>query len=120
MSYYILIFGNGVPSIYNFCSEEDQRIGFNLDNGAKSAVMTLSLAQNPTADKLYIKVNLIDISVKRTLVSLVARIIDPMGLLAPVFVTAKILVQQLSKHDLSATKIFQNLAAIVGVISEAI
>lgn len=62
-----------------------------------SAVKTLGLSWNPRLDALSFQLQLPETSVftKRTVLSLISRIFDPLGLIAPVVISAKIFMQEL-------------------------
>ncbi|XP_026475984.1 protein ALP1-like, partial [Ctenocephalides felis] len=70
-------------------------------------VKTLGLAWNPSQDSLknsHIKVSVAEaqqiVDTKRSVLSTIAQIYDPIGLISPVTVTAKLIMQELWRHNL--------------------
>lgn len=66
-----------------------------LDN--KEPIKTLGLLSNSNKDTLQYAVNLAvsNKTTKRSILSQIAKIYDPLGLIAPVVITAKIIMQEL-------------------------
>lgn len=85
---------------------ENINIGSGLDQGIipiSDNIGTLGIKWNPSADNLQYSardVNLKQIT-KRTILSSIAQIFDPLGLLGPIIVTAKLLIQKLWQSNLS-------------------
>lgn len=77
--------------------EQDREISLPLHINMDSTVKTLGLHWNPVEDEFKYNVNLEQTSAytKRQLVSEIAKIFDPIGWLAPIVVTSKILYQKL-------------------------
>lgn len=73
-----------------------------MDFKGDQAVKTLGLTWIPTTDQLCVKVCLGETKriTKRTVISDLARLFDPLGILAPIVVTAKIFIQELWKLKL--------------------
>lgn len=81
-------------------SEEDQEVNLDLEN---ASIKALGLTWIPATDQFCLKANIphnLAIT-KRTVISEVARIYDPLGLAGPVVVAAKIFIQQLWEIPLS-------------------
>lgn len=78
-------------------SETEQEVNFDFNNENSTSVKTLGLTWMPRTDKFCVKVSLGDINhiTKRTVSSDLARLFDPLGILAPIVVTAKIIIQEL-------------------------
>lgn len=76
---------------------EDREISLPLNFELDNTVKTLGVHWNPASDnfRYIVKLNTRDTITKRHLVSEIAKIFDPVGWLAPVVVTAKILYQKL-------------------------
>ncbi|XP_037034254.1 uncharacterized protein LOC119073047 [Bradysia coprophila] len=78
--------------------EEDREIKLPMEIETGSTVKTLGIHYHPTSDEFRFKINLKstkDWPTKRTLLSETSRLYDPLGWLAPVVITAKILFQKL-------------------------
>ncbi|XP_033221053.1 uncharacterized protein LOC117175454 [Belonocnema kinseyi] len=70
----------------------------------KSTIKTLGIQWNPRQDFIFYSVNLSDCPkqvTKRSILSQVAKLFDPLGLLGPVIVKAKIIIQLLWKAGVS-------------------
>lgn len=85
-----------VPLLLNV-PKEDREVSLPLNFELDNTVKTLGVHWNPATDdfKYVVKLNTRDTVTKRHLVSEIAKILDPVGWLAPVVVTAKILHQKL-------------------------
>lgn len=77
--------------------DSDQEKTTVLDFDAKSSIKTLGIQWSPISDCFLFKICLIEHSkyTKRTVLSDIAKIFDPMGLLSPCLVSAKLLIQDL-------------------------
>ncbi|XP_075150831.1 uncharacterized protein LOC142224938 [Haematobia irritans] len=93
---------NHIHLLHNI-PECDQEVSLDFSTDDTNYTKTLGLAWLPKADQLKVKVNLAPIRsvTKRTVTSDLARIFDPLGLLSPVVVRAKIFVQELWNLNLS-------------------
>ncbi|XP_075150824.1 uncharacterized protein LOC142224932 [Haematobia irritans] len=93
---------NHIHLLHNI-PECDQEVSLDFSTDDTNYTQTLGLAWLPKADQLKVKVNLAPIRsvTKRTVTSDLARIFDPLGLLSPVVVRAKIFVQELWNLNLS-------------------
>lgn len=91
------------PQLLRAIPAGDQEVNLDFDNnGAASTIKTLGLYWVPKSDNFCVKVKLAQhkqIS-KRTVTSDLAKLFDPLGLLAPVVVKAKIFIQHLWHHAL--------------------
>ncbi|XP_059046734.1 uncharacterized protein LOC131842217 [Achroia grisella] len=74
----------------------------NLNMGFEPS-KTLGLGWSPDTDNLYFKINLElpKVSTKRELLSVIAQVFDPMGLISPCIISLKIWMQHLWLHKLS-------------------
>lgn len=73
------------------------------DSGVNEIIKTLGLMWDPNTDELVFLTNYIsdiEIPTKRQVLSIIARVFDPLGLISPVIVLAKILMQRLWKSKL--------------------
>ncbi|XP_037959288.1 uncharacterized protein LOC119688691 [Teleopsis dalmanni] len=89
------------PQLLKNISQDDQEV--NLDFNNNESIKTLGLFWLPKADLFGIKVKMVTegIITKRVVSSDLARLFDPLGLLAPVIVKAKIFIQHLWQLKLS-------------------
>lgn len=73
-----------------------------FNNNYANTIKTLGLMWLPKTDEFCVKVKLNQLTIvsKRTATSDLARLFDPLGLLAPVVVKAKIFIQQLWQFKL--------------------
>lgn len=73
-----------------------------LDFNSNNVTRTLGLTWKPTSDNLCYEVNVNNeiIDTKRTILSQISKIFDPLGLLGPVIITAKILLQEIWSENL--------------------
>ncbi|XP_075157630.1 uncharacterized protein LOC142230897 [Haematobia irritans] len=80
--------------------QDDQEV--NLDFG-NASIKVLGLIWSPASDQFCLRANLQPVSVitKRSVISDVARIYDPLGIAGPVVVAAKIFIQQLWEDQIS-------------------
>ncbi|XP_055922692.1 uncharacterized protein LOC129953468 isoform X1 [Eupeodes corollae] len=84
------------PELLSDLQPEDCEFSFNLDD-SNSSVKALGLFWNPKYDYFFFKISLpmCNIFTKRTLLSDASKLFDPLGLLAPTTILAKIYFQQL-------------------------
>ncbi|XP_066153278.1 uncharacterized protein [Euwallacea fornicatus] len=82
------------PDVLEFKSEI---AGGNLELGDGQVIKTLGLFWNPDSDIFHYRISPISNEkwTKRKILSIVSRIFDPLGLLAPVIIRSKILIQRL-------------------------
>lgn len=82
--------------LYNI-PQSDLEVNLDFESVETDTIKTLGLVWLPKSDKLGIKVNPRDIKriTKRTVTSDLARIFDPLGILSPIIVTAKMFIQEL-------------------------
>lgn len=80
--------------------QEDQEVNLDFEN---ASIKALGLVWSPSSDQFCLKTSLQPITnfTKRSVISDVARIYDPLGIAGPVVVAAKIFIQQLWKLQLS-------------------
>lgn len=81
----------------------EKQVSFEL-SGVNEMIKTLGILWNPTSDKLLFRVALTDLTQpvsKRRILSEVARSFDPLGLQAPVCVTAKLILRQCWRKKVS-------------------
>ncbi|XP_061395347.1 uncharacterized protein LOC133330966, partial [Musca vetustissima] len=74
-----------------------------LELGDKSSAKTLGIRWNASTDSFYFAMDKIEersFYTKRQVLSIIAKIFDPLGWLSPIIVTAKILMQQLWLDDI--------------------
>ncbi|XP_055709929.1 uncharacterized protein LOC129805799 [Phlebotomus papatasi] len=89
---------SNAPEVLEGIPEEDREIKGSLDMDFEGSVKTLGIAWNPATDLYsYEATEFNSLVTKRNILSDTARIYDPLGLLAPLTVTAKILFQSLWK-----------------------
>lgn len=76
--------------------QQEKQINFQ-DHGAKDAVKTLGLLWNPVEDNFFFSVKPLDKDhwTKQQVLSEIAKLFDPLGLLGPIVVLAKIIMQDL-------------------------
>ncbi|XP_055714302.1 uncharacterized protein LOC129808548 [Phlebotomus papatasi] len=87
---------SNAPEVLERIPEEDREIQGSLDMGFEGSVKALGIAWNPATDLYsYEAREFNSVVTKRNILSDTARIYDPLGLLAPLTVTAKILLQSL-------------------------
>ncbi|XP_037927917.1 uncharacterized protein LOC119662382 [Teleopsis dalmanni] len=89
------------PQLLKNISQDDQEVNLDFDNN--ESIKTLGLFWLPKADLFGIKVKMVTegIITKRVVSSDLARLFDPLGLLAPVIIKAKIFIQHLWQLKLS-------------------
>jgi Pao retrotransposon peptidase len=76
----------------------------NLDINQENSIKTLGIQWNPSKDEFLFKLQKIDSRnelTKRTILSIISSIYDPLGWLSPITVKAKILVQDLWKSNIT-------------------
>jgi len=84
------------PRLLNGIALEDQEVNLNFESKEAQSTKTLGLIWLPKTDVFCIKANINSSSTtKRGVISDLAHIYDPLGLVGPVVVTAKIFIQQL-------------------------
>ena len=84
--------------------EEDREVEYPLDINKDATLKTLGVKWNPQTDNIQYTVSDFGTTepiTKRSILSNIAKIFDPLGLLAPVIVVAKILMQQLWKMEIA-------------------
>ncbi|XP_037930364.1 uncharacterized protein LOC119665129, partial [Teleopsis dalmanni] len=83
------------PKLLHGIATEDQEVNLNFDSKETQFTKTLGLLWLPKSDSFRIKVNSRDHShtTKRSMSSDLAHIYDPLGLIGPILVTGKILLQ---------------------------
>ncbi|XP_037930661.1 uncharacterized protein LOC119665511 [Teleopsis dalmanni] len=91
------------PSLLQNIAKEDQEVDLDFQSDDATSIKTLGLTWQPKEDQFRIKLKLdpLKIITKRTITSNLAKIFDPLGLLGPVLVTAKILIQDLWQLQLT-------------------
>ena len=90
------------PSLFSDVSVQPSDTHMSLD--PDSNIKTLGIQWNPREDFIFYSVNLLDFQkqvTKRSILSQVAKLFDPLGLLGPVVVKAKIMIQLLWKAGVS-------------------
>ncbi|XP_073814297.1 uncharacterized protein [Musca autumnalis] len=85
------------PQLLKDISEGDQEVNLDFESSKADTVKTLGLTWLPKDDTFCVKVNIDPVRrvTKRTVTSDLARLFDPLGVLSPVTVTAKIFIQEL-------------------------
>ncbi|XP_073841412.1 uncharacterized protein [Musca autumnalis] len=85
------------PQLLKDISEGDQEVDLDFESSKADTVKTLGLTWLPKDDTFCVKVNIDPVRrvTKRTVTSDLARLFDPLGVLSPVTVTAKIFIQEL-------------------------
>ncbi|XP_075150862.1 uncharacterized protein LOC142224970 [Haematobia irritans] len=80
--------------------QDDQEVNLDFEN---ASIKALGLIWSPASDQFCLRANLQPVSVitKRSVISDVARIYDPLGIAGPVVVAAKIFIQQLWEDQIS-------------------
>ncbi|XP_037961012.1 uncharacterized protein LOC119690089 [Teleopsis dalmanni] len=91
------------PLLLQGIAKEDQEVDLDFSNEDQALVKTLGLSWQPKRDKFSIRIDLTPSKriTKRSITSSLAKIFDPLGILGPVLVTAKILIQDLWQLNLS-------------------
>ena len=79
--------------------EEEKHEANDVSLDKEKGVKTLSVSWNPNADTIYfqIKFKRTDVYTKRTILSNISRLFDPLGLAAAVTIKAKIALQEIWK-----------------------
>lgn len=87
------------PQLLKNVPQGDIEVNLDFEGTKSNSISTLGLTWLPKEDQLCVKVNVSDSKrvTKRTVTSDLARIFDPLGLLSPIVVTAKIFIQELWK-----------------------
>lgn len=92
------------PDLLKTVPPEDREMQFPFDFTCKDSIKTLGLSWHPVTDKFLIANNPPDLSqgrvTKRSVLSIVASIFDPLGLVSPVVIVYKMFLQQLWSHSL--------------------
>ncbi|XP_044594867.1 uncharacterized protein LOC123272233 [Cotesia glomerata] len=90
------------PSTLQSISSADQLLASSVTIDKSTVVHALGMNWSPITDKFQFTWNIPAYSkiTKRTILSTIARFFDPLGLLAPVVITAKIFIQQLWTNQL--------------------
>lgn len=85
------------PILLEAIPESDRETDTLLDFDSKMSVKTLGIQWCPTTDNFMFKISIgeHDVHTKRTVLSDIAKIFDPMGLLSPCIISAKLLIQSL-------------------------
>lgn len=85
------------PQLLHNIPQGDLEVNLDFESTKDDTVKTLGLVWLPKDDKLGVKVNTDDTKriTKRTVTSDLARLFDPLGILSPILVTAKIFIQEL-------------------------
>ncbi|GFS66519.1 integrase catalytic domain-containing protein [Trichonephila clavipes] len=95
----INIFAKGCMVLHKWCGNNTEliEVSENYDFSDSSEIKVLGVYWNPTHDcfSFRIKINLHELNTKRDVLSTIARIYDPLGLLGPVVAKAKIFLQKL-------------------------
>lgn len=83
--------------------QDDREVNLDFNSTQKETIKTLGLIWLPKADHLCVKVKVepVDTITKRTVSSDLAKLFDPLGLLTPIIVKAKIFIQHLWQMKLS-------------------
>ncbi|XP_058984316.1 uncharacterized protein LOC131805086 [Musca domestica] len=91
---------SNTPRLLKDIPHSDREV--NLDLNESQTIKTLGLYWMPQADQFCVKTNIDhnEIISKRVVTSELAKLFDPLGLLAPIVVKAKIFIQQLWQHTL--------------------
>ncbi|XP_037942534.1 uncharacterized protein LOC119675408 [Teleopsis dalmanni] len=89
------------PQLLKNISQDHQVVNLDFTNDNNESIKTLGLFWLPKADLFGIKVKMEGIITKRVVSSDLGRLFDPLGLLAPVIVKAKIFIQHLWQLKLS-------------------
>ncbi|GFW93397.1 uncharacterized protein TNCV_2605141 [Trichonephila clavipes] len=92
-------------------SSSDQEHSFSTN--AESAIKTLGISWKPTGDYFMFKVSIPSIAsyIKRDVLSVIARLYDPLGLIGPVISKAKIFLQKLWLRKLNWEEFLPNAIA---------
>lgn len=85
------------PQLLRNIPQGDLEVNLDFENTKADSIKTLGLTWLPKDDKLCVKVNVEAIKriTKRSVTSDLARLFDPLGILSPIIVAAKILIQNL-------------------------
>lgn len=85
------------PQLLRNIPREELEVNLDFQSTRIETIKTLGLVWLPKDDKLGIKVNVENIKrvTKRTVTSDLARLFDPLGILSPIVVTAKMFIQEL-------------------------
>ena len=81
--------------------QEDQEVNIDFTSEDDDIIKTLGLLWLPKNDQFCVRSNISNVisNTKRKVISEIGRIFDPLGLMAPVTVTAKIFIQKLWKEN---------------------
>ncbi|XP_017482625.1 PREDICTED: uncharacterized protein LOC108371551 isoform X2 [Rhagoletis zephyria] len=90
------------PSLLNEIPSEDREIKLDITSNKAENIKALGIAWNPAKDDISIKSYLeTDYKItKRQILSDIAKLFDPLGLLSPVVVVAKLILQQIWKEKI--------------------
>ena len=86
------------PAILQNIPSDQIETGFTVEESGNKAIKTLGIYWQPLSDTFQFKVNLPkppNIITKRVILSDISRIFDPIGLLSPVIITAKLFMQEI-------------------------
>lgn len=86
------------PSILKNIPNEHIETGFIIEESSKQTIKTLGMHWQPLTDTFQFKVNLPElpnIITKRVILSDISRIFDPIGLISPIVITAKLFIQEI-------------------------
>lgn len=85
------------PKLLQAIAEKEQEVNIDFSGTENQTVKILGLSWMPKADKFCVKVCLGEVKqvTKRTVTSDLARLFDPLGILAPIIITAKMFIQEL-------------------------
>jgi Pao retrotransposon peptidase len=85
--------------------DPDHKLSTLVDFGNEDSIKTLGIKWNPTTDNFLFKISMNESSnTKRQVLSEIARIYDPLVWLEPIIITAKLLMQDIWKEELSWDK----------------
>lgn len=89
------------PELLKNIPEADRETNSLLDFDSKMSVKTLGIQWSPQNDQFNFKISFTDrnLHTKRTVLSDIAKIFDPLGWLSPAIITAKLLIQDLWKGN---------------------
>ncbi|XP_036320498.1 uncharacterized protein LOC118735002 [Rhagoletis pomonella] len=90
------------PSLLNEIPSEDREIKLDITSNKAENIKALGIAWNPAKDHISIKAYLeTDYKItKRQILSDIVKLFDPLGLLSPVVVVAKLILQQIWKEKI--------------------
>lgn len=96
---------NSVEVLKNIPTEKREECTFTFDSSEKSSIKTLGIKWDPVADKLQIDIPKDLLSndtkfTKRSVLSDIAKLFDPLGFIAPVILFAKLIMQDIYKESL--------------------